>query len=150
MRPLILISLSLVIICVCSNAFSQSTDGLFKIRTIPDNGWFLKLEKDNTYRYYYSSAFGEGTLTLDSGIYVLRNDSLTFNSKFKIPPSDKHSSLSSHYFVYSYKVSKKTKSCLNIRTIYRNKLFRKHIFIISRKRITKDELFCEEIKERTK
>ena len=53
---------------------AQKVKGSFKLRILPDKAWFLQLEKNGFYRYFYSKGFNDKTLTLDSGFYNLKND----------------------------------------------------------------------------
>ncbi len=56
---------------------SETFELKFLVRSLPDNGWFLKLNKDATYEYIYWSGFGEpeGTI-LEKGNYSIKNNRL--------------------------------------------------------------------------
>jgi hypothetical protein len=56
---------------------SETFELKFLVRSLPDNGWFLKLNKDSTYEYIYWSGFGEpeGTI-LEKGNYSIKNNRL--------------------------------------------------------------------------
>ncbi len=56
----------------------------FVLRSLPDNGWFLKLNKDSTYEYIHWSGWGpnEGEI-LEKGEYNIKNKILVLKPKTK-------------------------------------------------------------------
>lgn len=56
----------------------------FLIRSLPDNGWFLKLHKDSTFEYIHWSGWGEpaGTI-LEKGTYTIQDNMLQIVSDKK-------------------------------------------------------------------
>lgn len=61
---------------------SETFDLKFLLRTLPDNGWFLKLNKDSTFEYIHWSGWGnaDGTV-LEKGKYAIKNNSLNLTSE---------------------------------------------------------------------
>jgi hypothetical protein len=61
---------------------SETFDLKFLLRTLPDNGWFLKLNKDSTFEYIHWSGFGnsEGTI-LEKGKYSIKDNLLNLESE---------------------------------------------------------------------
>lgn len=69
---------------------NETFDLRFLIRVLPDNGWYLKFNKDSTYEYVHWSGFGdpEGTI-LEKGKYEISKN------KVKLYPPQKKSGLGS-------------------------------------------------------
>lgn len=65
----------------------------FLVRVLPDNGWYLKLNKDSTYAYTHWSAWGDsdGTI-LEKGKYEI------VKNKIKLYPHKKKSELAKSQF----------------------------------------------------
>lgn len=61
---------------------SETFDMNFLIRALPDNGWFLKLNKDATFEYIHWSGYGspEGTI-LEKGNYSITDNLLHLESE---------------------------------------------------------------------
>jgi hypothetical protein len=61
---------------------SETFDLKFLLRALPDNGWFLKLNKDATYEYIFWSGYGssEGTI-LEKGNYSITDNLLHLESE---------------------------------------------------------------------
>jgi hypothetical protein len=61
---------------------AQTFDLQFTLRVLPDNGWFLKFQKDSTYEYIHWSGWGnsEGTI-LEKGIYNIEMNQIKLNPK---------------------------------------------------------------------
>jgi len=60
----------------------------FRIRVLPDNFWFLKLNKNSTYEYFYLSGFGGPKETiLEEGRYEITENLI------RLHPNDKESDL---------------------------------------------------------
>ena len=72
----------LTIIILCSGILinAQGIKAEFLVNSLPDNAWFLKLHKDNSYKYIVWSGFS-GSHTLDSGRYKLVDEQITFTSE---------------------------------------------------------------------
>lgn len=62
------------------SAYGQSVNARFLMRSGPDNGWFLELQKNNVYIYYESNMIAGAQIVLDSGTYKISNGQITFNS----------------------------------------------------------------------
>ena len=60
----------------------ETFDLKFLLRALPDNGWFLKLNKDSTFEYIHWSGWGEpdGTI-LEKGKYSINNNLLKLESE---------------------------------------------------------------------
>jgi len=65
----------------------------FLLRSLPDNGWFLKLNTDSSYEYTHWTGWGNpnGTI-LETGTYVIKNN------RVKLKPDQKKSDLSTTSF----------------------------------------------------
>lgn len=65
----------------------------FLLRSLPDNGWFLKLNMDSSYEYIHWNGWGDsdGTI-LETGKYVIKNN------RVKLKPDQKKSDLDSITF----------------------------------------------------
>lgn len=56
----------------------------FLLRVLPDNGWFLKLNKDSTFEYIHWSGWGEpGGIILEKGRYSINDNLLKIESEKK-------------------------------------------------------------------
>ena len=66
------------------NITSETFDLKFLLRVLPDNGWFLKLNKDSTFEYIHWSGWGEteGTI-LEKGKYSIKNNLMKLESEKK-------------------------------------------------------------------
>ena len=61
---------------------SETFDLKFLLRALPDNGWFLKLNKDSTFEYIYWSGWGEAEGTvLEKGKYSIKDNLLSLESE---------------------------------------------------------------------
>ncbi|UTW65463.1 hypothetical protein KFE94_12475 [bacterium SCSIO 12643] len=65
----------------------------FLLRSLPDNGWFLKLNADSSYEYIHWNGWGDtnGTV-LETGKYVIKNN------RVRLKPDQKKSDLSTTIF----------------------------------------------------
>lgn len=86
---------------------SKTFDLKFLLRALPDNGWFLKLNKDSTFEYIHWSGWGETTI-LEKGTYSIQDNLL------KIVPKKKNSDLKNIEF---YLVTSQTDAIDNNITI---------------------------------
>lgn len=76
---------SLKEILAASNIIDNETFDLkFLIRVLPDNGWFLKLNKDSSYEYIHWSGWGDsdGTI-LEKGKYEISKNKIELHSDHK-------------------------------------------------------------------
>jgi hypothetical protein len=66
-----------------SNKITAETFDLkFLLRVLPDNGWFLKLNKDSTFEYIHWSGWGESEGTvLEKGKYSIKDNLLNLESE---------------------------------------------------------------------
>jgi hypothetical protein len=64
------------------NITSETFDLKFLLRVLPDNGWFLKLNKDSTFEYIQWSGWGESDGTvLERGRYSIKDNLLNLESE---------------------------------------------------------------------
>lgn len=63
---------------------NQTFDLKFLIRSLPDNGWYLKLNKNGTYEYIYWSGFSDsdGTI-LEKGQYKISKNKIKLRADKK-------------------------------------------------------------------
>jgi hypothetical protein len=62
----------------------ETFDLKFLLRVLPDNGWFLKLNKDSTFEYIHWSGWGEPDgVILEKGKYAINNNLLQIESEKK-------------------------------------------------------------------
>lgn len=64
------------------NITDETFDLKFLLRSLTDNGWYLKLNKDSTFEYIHWSGWGppEGTI-LEKGKYTIHNNLLKIESE---------------------------------------------------------------------
>ncbi len=63
---------------------NETFDLKFLIRVLPDNGWFLKLNKDSTFNYIHWSGWGESDGTIiEKGTYTIIDNRLKLKSNIR-------------------------------------------------------------------
>ncbi len=71
---------------------NETFDLKFFIRVLPDNGWFLKLNKDKTFNYIHWSGWGEESSILENGTYSI------IHNRIKLESNKKRSALKKNKF----------------------------------------------------
>ncbi|MCD6068981.1 MAG: hypothetical protein K0S33_3807 [Bacteroidetes bacterium] len=71
----------IIFISLTLSALGKGINMDFTVRTDRSVSYKLKLKKDNTYKYIFSSVSWDSQGTLDSGTYQLENNIITFSSK---------------------------------------------------------------------
>ncbi|GEM_PF-4331949 len=132
---------SLVISVLISISANSQINERFTLRSLPDNGWTLSFKRNGTYLYFKSNMFTESSKTLDSGDYILRNDTLILTSRFNLEDKKR---VSKFYVLHRYLFKKKANICnpLSPRYNQKNHIFRKRIIAIGRQRVKREDFLC--------
>lgn len=63
---------------------SKTFELKFLLRSLPDNGWFLKLHKDSTFEYIHWNGWSESEgIILEKGVYSIQDNLLTLVPEYE-------------------------------------------------------------------